>query len=88
MERAIDLYKKFGNNGYIGEQVTQLEHATQCALLAEELCDENDPIRNDLILGCLFHDIGHLVFYNNPEIETMEEYFVRCFKKNIRIPGR
>jgi len=36
MERAINLYKKYGNKGYIGEYVTQLEHAVQCALLAED----------------------------------------------------
>tara|TARA_B110000238_G_C16066010_1_gene412747 strand:+ start:240 stop:821 length:582 start_codon:yes stop_codon:yes gene_type:complete len=79
MEEALELYKKYGNNGYIGEKVTQLEHATQCSLLAEEYCKENnvdDRTRNDLVLGCLFHDIGHLIFYDNPELETMEEYGV------------
>lgn len=78
MEKAVELYKQFGNNGYIGESVTQLEHAVQCALLAEEYCNNNNEklIKNDLIVGALFHDIGHLIFYNNPELETMEEYGV------------
>ena len=33
---VIDLYQKYGNKGYIGENVTQLEHATQAALMAEK----------------------------------------------------
>ena len=29
------LYNKYGSSDYIGENVSQLEHATQCAMLAE-----------------------------------------------------
>ena len=43
---AINLLKKYGDKGYIGEEVTQLEHAFQCAMLAEEHCDKIDiPIK-------------------------------------------
>ena len=28
---VFDLYTKYGDNDYIGEEVTQLEHALQCA---------------------------------------------------------
>ena len=75
--KVFELFDKFGGKGYIGEDVTQLEHTIQCALLAEEFCNKNTcPFKNDFILGCLLHDIGHLIFFNNPEIETMEEYGV------------
>jgi 2-amino-1-hydroxyethylphosphonate dioxygenase (glycine-forming) len=72
---ALNLLKKYGDKGYIGEEVTQLEHAFQCAMLAEKHCEKIDiPIKNDFILGCLFHDIGHLLCYDNPELETMGDY--------------
>lgn len=72
---ALNLLKKYGDMGYIGEEVTQLEHAFQCAMLAEEHCDKQEThIRNDFILGCLFHDIGHLLCYDNPELEKMGDY--------------
>lgn len=29
----LDLYRKFGNNDYIGEPVSQLEHMSQAAQL-------------------------------------------------------
>ncbi len=52
-----------GNASYIGEQISQLEHAVQAALAAEKVT--NDP---SIILAALFHDIGHFV----PGFETME----------------
>jgi phosphonate degradation associated HDIG domain protein len=42
--------------GYIGEPVSQLEHALQCAALARRANAE--PA---VVLAALFHDIGHLV---------------------------
>ena len=42
----FNLYKKYGGKGYIGEEITQLEHATQCAFLAEEFCKNNDGSPN------------------------------------------
>ena len=50
------LYEKYGNQDYIGEEVSQLEHMIQAAMLAEE--DEQPEF---VILAALFHDIGHLV---------------------------
>jgi predicted HD phosphohydrolase len=42
--------------GYIGEPVSQLEHALQCAQLARAAhANANE------VLAALFHDIGHLV---------------------------
>ena len=35
-ERVFRLYRERGDEDYIGEKVTQLQHATQCAMLAEK----------------------------------------------------
>lgn len=65
------LYEKYGNKGYIGEEISQLEHATQAAMLAEK---EGQPLF--VILAAFFHDIGHLLIYDNPGLETMGDYGV------------
>ena len=31
IRRVFDLYAKFGHEAYIGEEVSQLQHAQQCA---------------------------------------------------------
>jgi len=49
------LYQRAGNIHY-GEDVTQLEHAVQCASLAYQ-ANASDA----LIVAALLHDIGHLV---------------------------
>ena len=33
---VFSLYKKYGHNDYLGEPVNQVEHAIQCAMLAEK----------------------------------------------------
>lgn len=55
-KEIFDLYRKYGSENYIGEDVTQIEHMTQCAMLAEK---EGFP--DGVILGVFFHDIGHLL---------------------------
>lgn len=66
--KVFDFYRKYGEYGYIGEEVTQLQHATQAALLAEEKY-KNQP---EIILGAFLHDIGHLFEYQNPNLDIME----------------
>ena len=50
------LYVTKGGRWYGGERVTQLEHALQCALLAEEA-----GASDALIAASLLHDLGHLL---------------------------
>lgn len=45
---------------YGGEAVSQLEHALQCAALAEAAAKSPE-----LITACLLHDIGHMLRYLN-----------------------
>ena len=55
------LYQRFGNEDYIGEPVSQIEHMCQCAQLAEE-----GGFDDEVILAAFFHDIGHLLEHVMP----------------------
>ena len=68
----FELYRRHGGRGYIGEEVTQYQHAVQCSILAEEFTKSQEflnlassnPINPiHFIVGCFFHDIGHLLKY-------------------------
>src|SRR5262249_25637296 len=48
------LFHLKGFRQYSGEPVTQIEHALQCAFLAEKL-----GASAELVTACLLHDIGH-----------------------------
>lgn len=52
----VQLYCDRGQAQYGGEAVSQLEHALQCATLAEQAGKSAE-----LIVACLLHDLGHLV---------------------------
>lgn len=52
----LDLLASRGHAQYGEEAINQLEHALQCATLAEAA---NRP--DHLIAACLLHDLGHLV---------------------------
>src|SRR5947209_5534708 len=63
------LIDNYGNNDYIGESVTQSEHFLQSATLAE-----NNGESDEIIVGALLHDIGHLLIFDpirRGEIKTM-----------------
>ena len=73
IEKSVDdiltLYKDLGgSNAYIGEKVTQLEHALQCALQCQEL-----KLSKEAVIAALLHDIGHLIGIKH-NFEQMGEY--------------
>ena len=68
------LYQNYGNNGYIGESISQLEHATQAALEAQKDEYFNYP---EVVIAAFLHDVGHLLCYNNQELELMDNYGVK-----------
>ena len=71
-EKIIDIYNKFGSKDYIGEKMTQTEHALQCAYYAK-----NNNYDKDIIISALLHDIGHLLDMQNPsETSKMDNYGV------------
>ncbi len=56
LSKIINLLSTQGHQQYGGEAVTQLEHALQCATLAEAA-----GASEEMITACLFHDLGHLL---------------------------
>ncbi len=83
VDDIINLYEELGNSDYIGEEVTQKEHAIQAALLAKE-----EGFDDEAIIASLLHDIGHLIGlkYNLEEMENL----VCLFHENIgaEVPRR
>ena len=64
VEFLLDLLAKKGSNlQYGNEKVTQLEHALQCAELAEQ-----HKLPNSIIAAALLHDIGHLLYEDKDPI--------------------
>lgn len=55
IQPLLSLMEAASDRGYIGEPVSQLEHALQCAYFAT-----NAGASSESILAALFHDIGHL----------------------------
>ncbi|MEB0263213.1 MULTISPECIES: HDIG domain-containing metalloprotein [unclassified Mucilaginibacter] len=49
------LYEQHGDEDYIGEPVSQIEHMSQAAALAQA-----EGYDDEVILAAFFHDIGHL----------------------------
>jgi len=56
VDEIFDLFARRGGEAYFGEPVSQLEHALQTAMQAEQ-ADASDA----LIIAALLHDIGHLL---------------------------
>lgn len=56
IDLLFNLYKCFGKADYLGEPISQEEHALQCGQLA--LAEKKDD--DEFVVAALFHDIGHL----------------------------
>ena len=56
METIQNLFAQSGDDAYFGEPVTQLEHALQCAQLAEQAGADDETV-----VAAFLHDIGHLL---------------------------
>ena len=68
VEEVFDLYKQHGDDDYIGEPVSQLEHMSQSAALAKQ-----EGYDDEVVLASFFHDIGHLCAAGD-ETETMNGF--------------
>lgn len=73
--KIIKLYEKYGSSDYIGESITQTDHALQCAYLAEKAPDishYDNFVKECIIVAALLHDIGHLVGleYNEMQMKS------------------
>jgi len=56
LQDVHDLLLRRGQNQYGKEAINQLEHALQCAFLAEQASETSHTI-----VACLLHDLGHLL---------------------------
>jgi 2-amino-1-hydroxyethylphosphonate dioxygenase (glycine-forming) len=75
IDEVFDLYEKHGDEDYIGEPVSQLEHMSQSAQLAiDQGCDD------EVVLAAFFHDIGHICVMQN-ETNSMDGYGVKSHEK-------
>lgn len=56
------LFEHAGASLYGGEAITQRDHALQSAWLAQQAGDDDA-----LIIACLLHDLGHMLFEQNDQ---------------------
>ncbi len=63
LDKICQLLLSNQHSDYIGESVSQLEHALQCAYFAEQ-----SNHSNEVIIAALLHDIGHYLLPNPPSL--------------------
>lgn len=68
VDQVIALLQTSAHQNYIGESVSQLEHALQAGFFAQQ--KGSDPA---MIIAALLHDIGHLL----PDAPSMAEWGVK-----------
>jgi len=83
MKEIIEIYNKYGDSGYIGEDVSQYEHALQAYFLAEKYIEDNaskfdfsNVSPSEIKLGAFLHDVGHLLEFENSNLGKMVDYGV------------
>lgn len=77
------LFTRLGASQYSGEPVTQLQHALQTALLAEQA-----GASDELVTACLLHDLGHLLNDKGETpslrgIDDVHQYFALPFLRGL-----
>jgi phosphonate degradation associated HDIG domain protein len=82
-DRSSTLYAERGAAEYHGEAVTQLEHALQTALLAEQ-AGATPP----LIVAALLHDVGHLLGDGDDHEALGYRYLAKYFGPDVCDPVR
>lgn len=75
VDEIFSLYDKFGNEDYIGEPVSQIEHMSQSAQLAMK-----EGFDDEVIIAAFFHDIGHICVSRNAA-NNMGGYGVKSHEK-------
>ncbi|KWC47045.1 phosphohydrolase [Burkholderia ubonensis] len=83
LEEIRGLYREHGHVAYSGEPVTQLEHALQSGLLAEE-----GGADDALVAAAFLHDLGHLLNRQGETpsargIDDLHQYYVLPFLRPL-----
>ena len=74
-KKILDLFYKYGKKDYIGEELTQTEHMIQSSMLAiNNIKSIPNKFKNDFVLACFLHDIGHLLAFDSDNYDKMGEY--------------
>jgi len=63
---ACEALANAAKSDYIGEPISQLEHALQAAHFGAQA-----GARTEVVLAALFHDIGHLIAQDAPQMEGL-----------------
>ena len=71
MSEVTSLFGAFGDRDYVGEAITQLEHALQAAK-----CAVDAGCSDAVIIASLLHDAGHLMGLRDTSFERMGEFGV------------
>ncbi|MEE2904624.1 MAG: phytanoyl-CoA dioxygenase family protein [Myxococcota bacterium] len=66
IETLFSILMASSEQEYIGEDISQLEHAIQTAELAQQ-----QGSRPELITAALFHDLGHLLNHDAPQMDDL-----------------
>lgn len=67
MDRIVELFKAVGSKDYVGEAVTQEQHALQAAKFAVDSRSDEETV-----LAALLHDTGHLIGLQDPTLKQMD----------------
>jgi predicted HD phosphohydrolase len=62
VSKLAEIFEKQGDGDYVGEAVSQREHAIQCAMHAERAF----PRDKEIAVAALLHDIGHMIGLDPP----------------------
>lgn len=86
LEDIETLFARRGGEQYSGEPVTQLRHALQTALLAEQAGADDE-----LVTAALLHDLGHLLMDHGETptlrgIDDLHQYAALPFLKGLFSP--
>lgn len=77
IDEVFALFAAHGASDYVGEAVSQAEHATQCAELARQ-AGAGDAV----VAGALLHDVGHMLGLLHPgKYERMGDCGVACHEQ-------
>jgi phosphonate degradation associated HDIG domain protein len=83
IEDIQQLYEQHGGIAYSGEPVTQLQHALQTGLLAEQA-----GAGEELVVAAFLHDLGHLLNLqgHSPTVQGIDDqhqYFALPFLRRV-----
>jgi phosphonate degradation associated HDIG domain protein len=85
LQEVQNLLLRRGQNQYGMEAVSQLEHALQCAHLAEQANETSETI-----VACLLHDFGHLLaaerndsIDHDTKVDDLHQFIALPFLRSI-----